>query len=112
MSEQFEAETSVPTDRAERYLVQICEHLDHLRGRAHRHGPGRHGSPPDLRDIHRTEQQGSITFESGRITLTATNDALTIHVLAEDAGNLDRLKSAIADRVETIGRRDRLRVNW
>lgn len=113
MTERFEAEASVPTERAQRYLAQVCDHLHHLRNRSYRRGAGRHGGgPPDLRDIHWSDGQGIITFESGRIALTATTDALTIHVHAEDAGSLDRLKSAIADRIETVGRRDRLTVTW
>lgn len=53
-----------------------------------------------------------IVFDWGTCTLSASNDALTIHAEAGDENALDRARALIGHRIETIGRRDDLRVSW
>lgn len=87
------SEGRIATDRAERYLEQLNGHLGHmhrLRG-----GHGGHTLPKDE----------NVVMEAGP-------DALTVRVSAEDPAELERLKSAIAARIGTIGRRDELTVEW
>ena len=107
-------QTRVGTERAGRYLAQLCEHLDQLTARPGTHGPaGRHdGGPPDLRRVEWTADRGVVEFERATFTLTAAPDELTLRVEAEDAQDLERIKEALSARIETIGRRDGLTVTW
>jgi hypothetical protein len=60
------------TTRADRYLGQLCDHLDHLRhGDRRDHQPGGHGGPPDVQRVQRTENGGVIVFDWGTCTLRA-----------------------------------------
>jgi cytochrome P450 len=107
------ATARVPTDRASRYLAQLCRHagrLSHLT----RHEP--HGHPPaDAPLESRAEASGSagsIDFSWGRCTLQATDDSLIIRAEAGRHEQLDRIKEAVAARLQRIGRRDGLAVIW
>ncbi|QKG23250.1 cytochrome P450 [Actinomadura verrucosospora] len=95
------SEARVPTDRADRYLKQLCKHADQVSALAPRHGH-------DL--VRRTE--GVIEFDGGRCTLRADGEALTLRAEAADRPSLDRLQDAIAGRLRRIGRRDALAVTW
>jgi hypothetical protein len=106
------AEAHVSTERASRYLVQLCEHLDHIAGQ-HRHQALMHaGAPPQARTVEWSDTHGVITFDGGHCTLDATPDTLTLHVDAVDADSLHRIQVGLAHRLETIGRRDQLTVAW
>ncbi|OLZ74353.1 hypothetical protein AV521_01350 [Streptomyces sp. IMTB 2501] len=108
------AEALVPTDRASRYLVQLCRHLSQMRGMRHRppvaHGGGQ--MPPEVRHVDYSDTHGTIRFAQGLCTLQATSDTLTLRVEADDEDAMERLRNGIAGRVEKIGRRDRLTVTW
>ena len=107
-------QTRVVTERAGRYLAQLCEHLDQLIARPGMHGPtGRHdGGPPDLRRVEWSAERGVVVFERATFTLTASSDELALRVEAEDAQDLERIKQALSDRIEAIGWRDGLTVTW
>jgi SAM-dependent methyltransferase len=98
------AQARVRTRRAGRYLVQLCEHLRQLP--AERHFALR------PRQVEWTADRGSITFEQGTGTLIASDDALTVRLDAADADTLRRMQEMFAHRLETIGRRDDLIVQW
>ena len=104
----------VQTDRAVRYLAQLCDHGSQLsRIGAHRprsHGDG--GVPPAIRHAGWSGTDGLIDFGWGRCTLHATGDALTLTAEADDLPNLRRIQQGVARRLERIGRRDRLSVTW
>lgn len=104
----------VQTDRAVRYLAQLCDHGSQLsRIGAHRprsHGDG--GVPPAVRHAGWSGTDGLIDFGRGRCTLHATGDALTLTAEADDLPNLRRIQQGVARRLERIGRRDRLSVTW
>ncbi|WP_129311444.1 DUF2218 domain-containing protein [Streptomyces sp. L2] len=113
------AEARVETDRADRYLVQLCRHLDemsHMPGSHTPHGPhGGHGEGPTtpvVREVDYTHAHGTVRFEDGRWTLDAAAGALTLRVDADDEEALRRLKDAASERIRTIGRRDGLRARW
>lgn len=106
------AQTRISTDRASRYLSQLCQHLDQL---AHRRGHGAAGEVgrgPDLRSVEWTDELGSIVFPFGRCELAADDDSLTVRLTAEDPDRLQYLKEMFTARLEMIGRRDNLVVEW
>lgn len=111
------AQTSVPTERASRYLVQLCEHLQLITtgriGRGRHHQPGKHPDGlPDVRQVDWSDQHATVTFANGQVSLDATSHVLSIHVEAPDVEALERIKTLLTTRLETIGRRDELRVSW
>lgn len=106
-------EAHVPTERASRYLVQLCQHLGQMSRMRHR-PPVRSGSqaPPAVQHVDWSDTTGTIRFAQGTCTLHATTDGLTLRVEADDEDTLRRLQEGIARRLDTIGRRDHLTVHW
>lgn len=108
------AEARVDTDRASRYLVQLCRHAGEMgRYAGHRprvHGPGHR--PPDLQHVEWTDTDGTIATGDARCTLHATEDALTLRAEAADEHQLELVQDLVRKRLETIGRRDGLEVVW
>jgi hypothetical protein len=106
------AEARIPTDRAARYLEQLCSHLGamgHMRLPAGGHGGD---GMPRVENIEQNGNRAVIRFNDGSWTLQAHEDALVLRVEAEEAAALERLKEAIAARITKIGRRDGLAVTW
>jgi hypothetical protein len=107
------ARAHVRTDRAARYLAQLCNHGRQLGRIAHRprsHGDG--GAPPAVRAAGWSGTDGFIDFGSGRCTLHATDEALTLTAEADDLQNLRQIQEGVTRRLERIGRRDRLSLSW
>jgi hypothetical protein len=107
------AEARVATDRASRYLVQLCRHADQMAGMRHR-PPALHGGrrPPAVQYVEHSDSHGIVHFATGRWTLDADPDALTLRAEAADEQTLRRLQDGITARLERIGRRDQLVVTW
>ena len=106
------AQTRIPTDRAGRYLAQLCQHLNQISGHT-RHGSGTDGGgPPQVGRVEWNDSHGVIEFASGTGTLDATSDALTIKLAAVDSYELQQMQQLFSARLETIGRRDNLVVAW
>jgi hypothetical protein len=59
-----------------------------------------------------TQSQGAATFDWGTVNFTADADLLTLRAATDNDEDLSRLEALLADRVETIGRRDQLTVTW
>lgn len=106
------AEAQVPTARARRYLVQLCRHASHQGHRPHPHGGGGGGAPPEVWHVTWSDTVATIRFGHGHCVLHATDDALVLSVDADDEGSLQRLTEGITSRLEAMGRRDQLAVNW
>lgn len=108
------AEAHLATDRASRYLVQLCRHLGQMIRMSHRplggHGKGR--MMPAVQHVDYTGTHGTVRFAHGQWTLDATADTLTLRVDADDEEALRRLQDGIAARIEKIGRRDGLQAHW
>ncbi len=119
------AEARVPTDRASRYLTQLCSHGQrmrlsalHRRGARTSHGhvkgherePG--AVPPQVREARATDTDGVIEFGWGRCVVHASATELVLRAEADSEEGLRRIKDGVAARVERIGRRDRLSVAW
>ena len=96
------AEAKVATDRASRYLVQLCQHVS-LAAQAH----------PQMQALAEwTDDRGVISFGSGQCTLRADSGVLTLRAEAPDKDSLHQLEQRVADRLVQIGRRERLTVTW
>jgi hypothetical protein len=96
------AEASVPTERASRYLVQLCQHISLVA----------QANPHMQAHAEWSDDQGVISFGDGRCVLRAGPQALTLRAEASDEQTLGRLQERIAGRVEQVGRRDGLTVSW
>lgn len=107
------ATARVPTDRASRYLVQLCGHAGQLSQLAvrkrHGHTPAR---TPLMARAEVSGREGSIEFSWGRCTLQATDDSLILRAEADRAEHLQRITEGIANRLQKIGRHDDLAVTW
>jgi hypothetical protein len=84
----FGADARVETDRAARYLTQLTLRVE-SRGNA-----------------------AKMQFEIGTCVLEAHEDALLLRLVADDETNLQVLQDAIAHRLATVGRREKLTVEW
>ena len=107
------AEATVETERASRYLAQLCRHFSNLR--RHESRPGRHEpqARPDVQaHVEWSDTHGTVTFDWGRCTMQANADALTLSVEATDEDNLQRVQDLVGGHLERFGRRDHLDVNW
>jgi hypothetical protein len=96
------AEATVETERSRRYLVQLCRHVS-LVAKTH---------PQMQAHVDWSDDRGMISFGSGRCTLRADPGVLTLHAEAADEESLHQLEQRVADRLEQVGRRDRLTVTW
>lgn len=113
------AEAHITTDRAARYLDQLCSHLGSMRHARHLHLPpsafaSRHGAAgmPRVVSVEQSGNSAVIRFADGSWELTAQKDMLILRVVADEDATLERLKAAIAARIAKIGRRDGLSVQW
>ena len=120
------AHARMATPRAGRYLAQLCSHLAHLAelGPGHSghtahmpghtaHMPGHDGGgPPAVVGVDSTETDATIRFADGVCTLRATAEGLEVRVEADDEAALGRLRGGIGNRLETIGHRDGLTLEW
>jgi hypothetical protein len=107
----YTAETRVTTDRAARYLAQLCEHLSAIGQAAPDHADGHQRSGHAPR-VQWSADHGLVQIGQAQFAIDATPDALTLHAEAPDKAELERVKSMLADRIHMIGRRDNLTVDW
>src|SRR5262245_14859324 len=107
----FSAEARVRTDRAGRYLAQLCRHTAQAGALSHDHRPGE-GAAMMPRRAEYSGTDGVIEFDRGRCTLRATGDALVLLAEAGDRQDLRLMQDAIAARVHLIGHRDQLTLAW
>ena len=96
------AEASIETERPSRYLVQLCRHLSQV---AQRH-------PQMQAHVEWSDDRGVISFGQGRCTLRADPGVLALRAEAPDEETLHQLEQRVAERLEQVGRRDRLTVAW
>jgi hypothetical protein len=63
-------------------------------------------------NIQRADDQAVIAFDWGTCTLQATAAALVVRVEASDDTRLGEAEALLAHRIQTIGSRDHLIVDW
>jgi hypothetical protein len=109
-----DAVAHVETDRASRHLVQLCTHVSkmgqHL-PRLRSHGGSGHVTP-EVQNVEWSDTDGTISFGLGRCTLHASPNELILRVEAPDEESLRRLQDLVGHRLEAIGSRDHLLVQW
>jgi hypothetical protein len=111
------AEARIDTERACRYLTQLCKHAAAMGG-AQSHRPRVHlRGAIGRREVHVqadwTDNRGTLTFTPwGQCTLAADATVLTVRIEASDEDNLQRIRDVITRDLERFGRRDQLAVNW
>lgn len=114
------AEARIGTERASRYLAQLCQHVTSINasgpaifGHRRRHGPegaAQHAGTPPRAEW--TETHGTISFPGATITLRATADALILRASAESQQDLQRAQELVGGHLARFGRRDQLTVAW
>ncbi|WP_194912728.1 DUF2218 domain-containing protein [Catenulispora rubra] len=92
-------EARVSTDRASRYLQQLCSHA----ARMHHGGPRAEAT---------SDTTGRITRGTAVCDLTAGPNALELRIAADDEEQLKALQQAVTRTLERVGRRDGLTVFW
>lgn len=106
------AEARIRTDRASRYLAQLCGHTARISVLAHANRHGEDAATPMPLRAECSETDGVIDFDRGRCTLRATTDELILLAEAGNQQDLLLIEEAIATRVQRIGRRDQLSLTW
>lgn len=117
------AEARIETERASRYLRQLCSHaasITEAGGRPMRHfrRPGAGSAEDAARDNVRlhsewSETHGVIRFNpQGQCTADATTTTLTLRIDAADEAKLLWIQQIITRNLNRFGRRDRLVVVW
>ncbi len=95
--------TRFDSERAERYLVQLCKHFAHK-------VPASYESAGDGPAQDRME--GKVDFPWGVCRMSATGDGLAIICEAADAESLKRVEYVVADHVERFAWREKPRIDW
>lgn len=88
------AKAIVPTEKASRYLQQLCKHFAH--------------KLPVTFDEH----AGSITFAIGECALAADDGALTITATSPGDAELEQLKDVIVRHLVRFAFREDIPVEW
>jgi len=90
------SEARVPTDRPHRYAKQLASHLSRRSRTSWDEDKG----------------EGSIVFQGGTGSLTATEGALLLSIEADEAGHLALLEDVVGRHLVRFGTRDELVVAW
>ena len=90
----YTSTANVTTEMASRYLQQLCKHFAHK-------------VPAEF-----TPEAGSITFSTGKCTLTAQGNILAMTVAAENAEELEELKDVVARHLQRFAFRDNPAIVW
>ncbi|MGW6279446.1 DUF2218 domain-containing protein [Kribbella sp. NPDC055071] len=91
-------EAHVRTTRAARYVSQLARHFTH--------------QPGGMTVLSSTPDELLIDLGGATWTLRATQDSLVLRVQADDPTHLSAMSRRVGDRIEQLGHRDGLRVNW
>jgi hypothetical protein len=101
----IESTTRVPTDKASRYLQQLCKHWQHNLTVDFTADAGTVVFPKNARGA---DWPGDAT-----LTMTAHNDALECRIAASADGQLEALKGAVVRHLERFAfRESELQFDW
>ncbi len=106
-------EARIPTERASRYLVQLCRHANQM-GRHRITRPPAHAghSMPAGVTAEWSDTAGTISAGGASCILRATPDALLLRAEAADEDSLRRLREMITRNLTRFSRREPLTVAW
>jgi hypothetical protein len=108
------SQATIQTGNPGRYLTQLCQHASKM-GKSRLHRPRSHaggGEPPEIQHAEWSAADGTVTLNWGQWTVRAAPGALMLRAEAGSEENLQRIQELITARLEKIGRRDHLAVNW
>lgn len=88
------ATARVRTERASRYLVQLCKHFGHK-------------VPAEW-----SETEGFAQLPIGKCRMAATDSALTLICEAEDTDALDQMQAVVGDHLVRFAWKEELSVDW
>jgi hypothetical protein len=114
------AQARIETERASRYLTQLCQHVQSIYSKRgphsprRGHGPAGHaqGRSAEQPRVAWTDTQGTVSFGDAAITLTASPSELLLRAEADSEDSLQRAQELVTGVLTRIGRRDRLSVTW
>jgi len=84
----------VETEKASRYLQQLCKHFQHKLA------------------VTFDERAGEISFSSGTCRLAANDTLLTLAVTAPDAAHLAQLQDVVARHLLRFAFREEMKIDW
>lgn len=88
------ATARVPTEKASRYLQQLCKHFAHKI------------------EVTFDEKAGRIVFPFGECALAADGEALTMTATSPSEAELEQLKDVIVRHLARFAFREELKVEW
>ncbi|WP_445679224.1 DUF2218 domain-containing protein [Radicibacter daui] len=88
------AVATIPTSHASRYLQQMAKHFQH--------------KLPVTFDPH----AGTVKFSIGDCGMAASETALTLTLVAADAGQMDQLKDVVVRHLVRFAFREELAIAW
>lgn len=88
------AEAQVRSERASRYLVQLCKHFAHK-------------IPADYDEV-----RGQVDFQPGLCVMHAAGDWLTLRCEAGSESDLRRVKDIVADHLIRFAWQEEIAVIW
>ena len=112
------AEARIRTDRASRYLTQLCKHATRMPAlapghrRDHRDGHDETRAMAIPRHAECSGTEGRIAYDQGRCTLRATSEELILVAEADDQRQLRLIQEGLSARLRRIGHRDQLTLTW
>lgn len=86
--------TTFQSDKASRYLQQLCKHLSHKV------------------DVEFDQRQGHVTSPMGTGNWEAADGALAMHVSADNTQDLVRLEQFVASHLERFAFREKPKLTW
>jgi hypothetical protein len=105
-------EARIETERASRYLVQLCKHAASM-GAAHGHLGGMLARREVQVRADWSDTRGTLTFNPwGECAITADANMLTLRIHAIDEQRLQRIEDVVTRDLERFGQRDHLAVDW
>lgn len=94
MTSTHTSTATVETEKATRYMKQLCKHFGHK-------------VPAEFDDT-----TGSVTFPYGACSFVSDGQALTIQAQADDAEKLAQVQRVIDDHLMRFAFREELSITW
>jgi hypothetical protein len=88
------AEAQIRSERASRYLVQLCKHFAHK-------------TPADY-----DGKRGRVDFQPGLCVMEAEDERLNLRCEAQSEPDLHRVKEIVAVHLERFARQEQIAVTW